>query len=64
MAIVLVLGAIVKDARVVQPSDQRLILEAKREVKMEQRNEQKRAENLRINNITARETSGQRGSHN
>ena len=49
-------GSIVKDARVVQLSDQKRILEAKREVKMEQRNEQKRAENFTINNITAKET--------
>lgn len=34
-------GSIVKDTGVIQLSEQRRILEAKREVEMEQRNEQK-----------------------
>jgi hypothetical protein len=34
-------GSIVKDARVMQLSEQRRILEAKRQVEMEQRKEQK-----------------------
>jgi hypothetical protein len=41
------------------------ILNVRREIKIQQRDEQKRAENVRINNkITEQETSGQRGSRN